>query len=238
MTPTELWLPIGAAGFYLYDSTCLLWQNELLYTRRSSDWQVAGGSNLRLAGRRVMLPNPFTPHRLQYLVRWSLTDPRTAANDAAPAHLLQQLRPLRVLAFAMMLMLLVALPAISWTLGAGLTLLLLFAAYYASLIVALVLLYRRRQTLQMAGRAYWAFALDVFLCAPFALNIVRRVSMRTGIAGDPLAFAARQFDAGTLTQTRELVQQRLAEEDAGRAPDADRQQRIAQLLNRLKGAAT
>jgi hypothetical protein len=238
MTPTELWLPIGAAAFYLYDSACLLWQNELLFTRKASGWQVDGGSNLRMFGRRVALPNPFTPHRPQYLVRWSLVDPRAQVDDEAPTRLLLQLRPLRALAIVMMLMLLVALPAISWILGAGLTLLLVFAVYYLLVIIALLLVHRRRQALQLTSRACWSLAFDVFLCAPFALNIVRRLSMRTGVTGDPLAFATRQFDAATLTQTCELVQRRLAEEDAGRAVTAERQQHIAQLLARLRGTAT
>ena len=53
MTQVELWLPIGAAAFYLYDSALLMWQNELVYLCAGRHWRASGGSEIRLGSRRL-----------------------------------------------------------------------------------------------------------------------------------------------------------------------------------------
>jgi hypothetical protein len=218
MTATELWLPIGAAAFYLYDSCCLLWQNELVYTR-ARRWRVHGGTELRIAGRRVFLPNPLLPARPQFLVRWSVDDGRAAAGDE-PAALLQALRPIGVIN-QLQLVLLLALPLVSWTLGAGIVLLAVFALFYIFTFVALALLWRRRGPAGLQTRAFWLLALDALACAPFAVNLVRKVSMRHGVAGDPLRFAARQLDPAARDTIRQIIAARLREEHADAVELAD-----------------
>jgi hypothetical protein len=216
MTPTELWLPIGAAAFYLYDSAMLLWQNELIFTRgkgwRSDGWLVDGGSALRLGARRVFLPNPLLPQRPQFQVRWVADDQRGASTDNQET-LFAALRPIGILNL-LQLMVLLTLPVISWTLGAGIVLLALFALFYVFTLVALVLTWQRRTSLNLAPRAFWMLALDALACAPFAVNHTRKIAMRHGIAGDPLAFAAQHFDAATHAAAQQIVAARLQEERA------------------------
>jgi hypothetical protein len=216
MTPTELWLPIGAAAFYLYDSATLLWQNELVFTRGlgwpKDGWLVDGGSELRIGARRVFVPNPLLPQRPQFQVRW-VTDDQRGANTDNLATLFTALRPIGLVNL-MQLLLLLALPAISWTLGAGILLLAVFALFYMLTVVALVLTWRRRTTLRLAPRTFWALALDALACAPFAVNHTRKIAMRHGIAGDPLGFAAQHFDATTHANTQQIVAARLQEEQA------------------------
>ena len=214
MTPTELWLPIGAAAFYLYDSCCLLWHNELMFTRARARWLVHGGSELRLSGRRLYLPNPLLPLRPQFQVQWSLADTRAEpAESCAP--LLQALVPIGVIN-QLQLLLLLALPAISWTLGASIVLLALFALFYLLTLAALVLVWRRRSACGIQTRAFWLLALDVLACAPFAVNMVRKISMRHGIAGNPLLFAAANFDPATRDIMQKLIDARVREEQASK----------------------
>jgi hypothetical protein len=216
MTPTELWLPIGAAAFYLYDSAVLLWQNELIFTRgkgwRSDGWLVDGGSALRVGARRVFLPHPLLPQRPQFQVHW-VTDDQRGANTDNLATLFAALRPIGMIN-QLQVALLLALPLISWTLGAGIVLLALFALFYVLTMVALVLTWQRRKSLQLAPRAFWMLALDALACAPFAVNHTRKIAMRHGIAGDPLAFAAQHFDAATHAAAQQIVAERLQEERA------------------------
>jgi hypothetical protein len=231
MTPTELWLPIGAAAFYLYDSGCLLWQNELIFTRTRKRWLVDGGTGLRLAGRRLFLPNPLLPQRPQFQVRWSLNETRTTAvDDHEP--LLRALGPIGVIN-ALQMMLLLALPLLAWTVGAGLLLLILFALFYALTLAALCMAWQRRAACLLDARRFWLLALDVLACAPFAVNLTRKISMRHGIAGDPLHFAARNLGAADRDAMRQLIAARLQEEQGGSDSPAEREQRIELLLSRL-----
>ncbi|MET0281155.1 MAG: hypothetical protein ABW278_08525 [Steroidobacteraceae bacterium] len=231
MSPTELWLPIGALAFYLYDATLLLWQNELVYTRTAAGWKVHGGSPLRLGGRRVFLPQLLLPYRPQFLVRWSAADARAGAAPV-PDTLLRALRPIGVVNF-LQLLLLLALPVALWTQGAGLAALAVFALFYLLTVVALVLVHVRRPQLALSRRAFWLQALDALFCAPFAINLTRKLAALHGIAGEPLRFAAAHFDAATLERTRELVGARVREEHAD--PDAQmlREQQLAAMLSRL-----
>jgi hypothetical protein len=230
MTPTELWLPVGAAAFYVYDSACLLWQNELLYEKAGAGWRVAGGSQLRLMGRRLQLPNPLLPQRALFLVRWSPADARQETQDAtALQRMLDSLRPVRMLVVAMMLLLLAAVPLVSWILGAGLTLLLIFGAYYLCIIGALMVVYCRRDVLRLTGKSFWLLAFDVLACAPFAVNLVRKITLRYGIGGDPTRFAAMNFERPLREKMLALIRARLDEQFA-EAPATDQQQQLSALM--------
>lgn len=233
MSPVEFWLPIGAAAFYLYDAVLLLWQNELVYTRGRNGWLVDGGSQIRLGARRLFLPNPLLPQRPQFLVRWSGNDPRAADADAeVPDELLRALRPIGALNLAQ-LALLVALPIALWVDGAGLAALAVFALFYVLSIVALVFMFRRRAALGLSLRQCWLQALDAIACAPFAVNLTRRIALLHGLTGEPLRFAARHFAAPALAQARELVAARIHEELADPDASAQLEQKLATVLARL-----
>jgi len=212
MTPTELWLPLGAIAFHLYDATQGLWHNEVLFERAGAQWRLRADSPVRRWGRRLLLPNVFTPQRPLFRVAWSMADTRPAA-DADLAPLFRALRPIGVICQLLLLMLLALWP-LCWVLGAGLVVLAVFASYYLLVSVALVLVFRRRQPLALTTRAFWSLAFDVLACAPFAINIVRRLSLGHGIAGNPLQFAARHFDSPTRAALDTLVNARLAESRA------------------------
>jgi hypothetical protein len=92
----------------------------------------------------------------------------------------------------------------------------------------------RRDALELRPRAFWSLAFDVLACAPFAVNMVRKLSLRRGLQGDPIDFAAREFDAATREELARLIGRRLEEEAAGEASSPQRQQQIASGLARLR----
>jgi hypothetical protein len=234
MTPTELWLPLGAIAFHLYDATQALWQNEVLFEHAGSRWCLRADSPVRRWGRRLVLPNPFTPHRPLFRVAWSIGDIRPVEDvDLAP--LLAALRPLGLICQALVLMLLALWP-LCWIVGAGLTVLVLFAAYYLLVIGALVIVFRRRAALQLTSRAFWGLAFDVLACAPFAANLLRRLSLHHGLAGNPVDFAARRFDGETRAAFATLIGARLAESRGGEPATPDEQTRVAHWLASLETA--
>jgi hypothetical protein len=234
MTPTELWLPLGAIAFHLYDATQALWHNEVLFERAGTHWRIRADSPVRRWGRRMVLPNLFMPQRPVFRVAWGLSDARPPV-DVNLEPFVAALRPLGMISQLLLLMLLALWP-LCWILGAGLTVLALFAAYYMLVVVALVLVFRRRSALMLTTGAFWSLAFDVLACAPFAANIVRKLSLRHGLAGNPVDFAARHFDGGTRMALGQLIRARLAESQAGEAPDPAQQARVAQWLARLETA--
>ncbi len=196
MIPTsEILLPIGALACYLFDSSLLLHSNELLYGPRGEDWRHDAGSAVVLFGRQLWLPNPLLPHRPLFRIHWTPTDARPEAEDLeALGIFLRDLRPL-ALPVQGMLWLLIGLPLELGCFGAGLGLLILFAAFYLLIAVSLGYIYHRRESLGLSRRGFLALSLDVLACAPFAVNLVRKLSLRRALAGNPVLFARRAFSA-------------------------------------------
>jgi hypothetical protein len=218
-------LPLGAAAFYLYDSARLMWQNDLLYIRAGSRWRVAGGSELRLFGRRVHIGHPLLPQYGEFPVRWSTTDKReeVGVTTASLQPLFAATRPLGWIAQLQVWLLLVALPLISWTQGAGLWMLGLFAVYYLLILIALTVCFLRRNQLRVTTRQFSHVALDALACAPFAIN--------------PILFAAREFDAETKHRMLGLLCSRVGEQQAGESETREQAAAVAALLAPLKRIA-
>jgi hypothetical protein len=192
---------------------------------------VDGGTAMRLSGRRVFLPNPLLPQRPQFLVRWSIDDTRSETTDSL-APLRKALLPLGVIN-QLQLLLLLALAPVAWTLGTGIVLLAIFFLFYVLTLTALVLAWRQRIVCRIQGRTFWLLALDALACAPFAVNLTRKITMRHGIAGDPLQFAARHMDPAARDTIRQLMAERVHEEHAD-AEAAERERRISLLNSRLE----
>ncbi len=233
MTPIEIWLPLGAAAFYLYDSALLLWQNELVFVHAGRQWRVSGGSGIRLGSRRLFVPNPLTPHQPQFLVCWHVDPPPRGSVDADLTDLFLALRPVGILNL-LHVALLAALPVALWSLGTGIAALAVFALFYLTTLAALIVVFRRRDRLGLSTRGFWALAFDTLACAPFAINMTRRLAMRHGLAAEPLHHAARHFDSSAHADTCILIAARIREEHA--APEVmERQQQILHtVLSRLE----
>jgi hypothetical protein len=234
MTRIELWLPVGAIAFYLYDSVRLLWQNEMIYVWDGTSWRVRGGTPFRLSGRRIYLPNILSPQRLEFLVRWSETDPRGSVDSSTfVTETYSALRPVRYLVLILAALLFCALPLISWLSGAGLVMLVLFAVFYSMVFAALFALYRVRRRCELPIKAFWAMAFDALACAPFAVNLMRKISLRRGLAGNPLLFARQHFDPFAKRAVAELVTARAKEELENIDPTSTRKHNLERLLREL-----
>jgi hypothetical protein len=212
MPPFEVLLPCGAIGLYLFDSTLLLFSNELMLLRRGRRWGIAESSALLLAGRRVYFGNPLAPGRPQFRVRWSEKDTRQEQPDVAQLErFLDALRPVQYLVVTLWVILL-ALPVELILFGAGVGLLVAMAGFYAVIVATLGYIFVRRRELGVGGRAFAALCFDSLACAPFANNLARKLSMKQGIAGNPIAFAARSFEPGMLSDLVRAVVARVTEE--------------------------
>jgi hypothetical protein len=235
MPSFELLLPMGAIGLYLYDSLLLLYANESLFVRHRRGWSVVAGSDLFVSGRRLCLPNPLTPHLPQFRVQWSERDGRQGLESASEVErFLAALRPAQYLVLVL-LVLLLALPVELLCFGTGVALLVLFAAFYVVILSALVCVYVRRRDLTLTDRAFAALAVDVLACAPFGLNLVRKVSVRRSLAGNPLVFAQHAFDAEAFANLVDLVCQRVVEEQRREDDQSPRWLELEAFRQRLLG---
>jgi hypothetical protein len=212
MPAFELLLPLGAIGLYLFDSALLLYSNEFLFLRRSRGWSFAWSPAFLLAGRRVYIPNPLTPGTPQLRVRWSEADPRREQEQAGELdRFFRALRPVQYLVSALLILLL-AVPVELLLYGTGIGLLAVMAAFYLVTLATLICIFARRRELQVSGRWFLALCFDSLACAPFAINLVRKLALRRTLVGNPIAFAGRTFEPAVFSSLLGAVSRRVSEE--------------------------
>jgi hypothetical protein len=233
MTSFEVWLPLGALGLYLFDSILWLYSNELPFLRGVGGWRAAQVPAVLVAGRRVYIPNPLTPGVALFKVRWSDSDERGEHKETGELErFLRALRPVQYLVNALLVILLV-LPVELLLYGAGVKLLVLMAAFYLVIVVALVVVYVRRRELLLSGRSFAALCFDSLACAPFAVNLVRKLTLRRSLAGNPISFAVRSFEPAALRGLIESVSARVAQEQLREDPQSPRWAELEAFRQRL-----
>jgi hypothetical protein len=219
--PSEpLLLPLGALAFYLLDSLLMLYGNEVLLVATGRDgWRFAAGSEWMLGGRRALLPNPFVPWQPAWRLAWRGDE---AAREPAPrvdmARLGAQRAALRPLGVIVVLLQWLMLPGLALELllaGTGGALLLVLAAIYALVLAAGATVLLMRARLGLATRAALGLAIEGLLCPPFAINLARKVGLRTALADDPLELAARLGPAETVAALRAKLLRDAGPRDAG-----------------------
>ncbi len=243
MQEAELYLVGGALLLYLFDSCLALYGDELLFATGLHGWHNVAAGNVLVLGRRLMLPNPLMPGARLLRVCWSRAlagdlsarqpEPPFMERATTPAFL-QVLGPLQVGVTALLLLIAVALPAVLYASGQGLPLLLLLAAIYALNLAMTVWLWRVRTALGLGARACIFLTVDLLLCPPFAINLVRKITLQLKQAGDPLLFAREHFGAAQLAALCAQLARRVRAELAADETDGAHHQQLQALCRRLE----
>jgi hypothetical protein len=186
MPGIEVLLPIGAIAFYIYDSAQLLYSNERLITHASQRWVVARSAGLYLVGRTIYTPGLLLPHRPLFRLLWPSASRLPVEPSALLPDFLEALRPIQLMVWALLLLLIAALPLVSWRYGAGPHMLAVFVIYYLVLLAALLVVFLRRTRLGLTNKAFGGLMFDVCACAPFGVNLVSKLTLRRSAATDAM----------------------------------------------------
>lgn len=196
MTPSfETLLIVGAIGFYLYDSIELLHINEFALLRDDERWRyVYPTFRWQILRRFPFMPNPFRPDVEIHLVSWSARA-STRRRSARRLRVFEsQIKVLRHSARVLFAMIFLILPLVLLIYGSGLQLLLLFTCVYGTIVVVAFRLYCNRRPLQLTPRRLLVLSFECLACPPFAVNVLRKVTYRSAVIGDPIPFAMRVLD--------------------------------------------
>ncbi|MFL6700271.1 MAG: hypothetical protein ACJ8GJ_24135 [Vitreoscilla sp.] len=216
-------LLVGPAlvALYLKDCLLLLQRDEAVLVRGwRGRWRAGFGLlDWRLRRREPYLCHPFKPWEPVLRLRWDAAAgplPSPAA-PAVPPPL--RLGPWVVLVW---LLLFVGLPTAFYA-QLGLTVIFtVLGALYLSIVLSLLLVWRQRATLGLTGSAFGVLAFEVLACAPYAANLVRRLSLQRPVDEDLLAAAARLLDAPALAAVHAQCLARIDDELDWAAEDSPR----------------
>jgi hypothetical protein len=202
-----------AVIFYLYDSSVLLYSNEAIFTcGRAQHWAATTRrSGFMFAGRSLRVLNPFTPHRPAFRLSWNFSRLESDGGDACWSARAQEFKILAPTTLIGGIALFLLLPMGMFSDLGRYAVIPALLLLYGSTVVALVRL-RRKGLLGALGRwRFLGFAFECLACPPFAVNIVRRISLAERVL-EPVPLAAvRLLDADSWARFRDECLSRLDE---------------------------
>ena len=198
----ETWLMWLVLGLVLQDSLFALAPDEaLLVASWRGRWRARFGARLwTLGGREIALANPFTPQRALFRLRWRIDAGGVAAGPPRTLVLAPELRRFAPFVWVAWTALFVLLPLGLFTrLGVPLVLAAV-ALLYLNNGLAFVLAWRWRKRLGVDAAGLGKLALECLACAPYGVNLVRRLCALMAVQEDFLQAATRLLAPDTLQQ--------------------------------------
>jgi hypothetical protein len=229
-----------AVIFYLYDSSVLLYSNEAVFTCDGAQrWSATSGwIGFVFAGRSLCILNPFAPHQPSFRLSWEF-DALPEAKDLSWSERAKKHRELAPWSLTGGIALFVLLPVGMFTSLGRYLVIPALCLLYGSTFLALFKLRRSETAARFSRRRYWGFAFECIACPPFAVNMVRRITLADQIA-EPVPLAAvRLLDAAQWAELREQCMSRLdgaiqlaAEDSAELAALEAQKRRLSTLVSR------
>ena len=211
---SEAWLMLLVVVLYLQDSALALEPNEAVLERAAlGRWRARfGAQHWKLMGRELYFPAVFAPHRALFRLRWRMD------GQARPVHTGRQVAvPREIGSFAPFVWvawvaLFVLLPlGLFSPLGTPLSLAAV-ALLYVNNLLALTLTYRWRDRLRVDRRAVLKLAVECLACAPYSVNLVRRLCALMASKEDFTHAAARLLDGPALALVKAQCLARIDEQ--------------------------
>lgn len=208
----EVMLTLGIIGFYLYDSAILTFSNELIFVESYGQWSAAFPSNRwRVMRKLLYFPNPLTANNLIFRTTWSTTDYYTNT-DVDASKFMAPMTYLRVLIMVLMVLLIVVLPTVMIQFGTGVLFLKVLFLIYFTILIMLAYVYFKKVNLGLDNKSYASLAFDSLACPPFAINLLRKISLRHTLCSNPVEFAKKKLKPESFKQFIEELNQKVSEE--------------------------
>jgi hypothetical protein len=173
----EILFVVGMVGLYLYDSALLLASNEaLLSPVCKGRWRAMfGADGFQVRGKEPFCPNPLLPHRPLYRFSWNMEGLAGSGQAwSPPGNVYTILAPS---VWLMLLALFVLIPAGLFSRLGSLAVVAGIVFFYLNALLALALVWIKRADYAICGRRFASLAIESLTCPPFALNMVRRLSL-------------------------------------------------------------
>ena len=188
----EVLLMILVVALYLYDSTMLLFCNEAILVPAGRGWKVRFGlREPRIRGKELFVASPWLPHRPIYRLSWQFEGlpPKPGTENWLARRDIPL--PMATLVWGIAVALFVLLPMGFFTKAGHGALLAAVILLYGSILCLVAYLGFHRDRFQLSKKQVGKYAFEYLTCPPFALNVVRTLSLSQKINED-LAVAARR----------------------------------------------
>lgn len=200
-------------GLYIFDSVLLLHSNEgVLIAGNAKNWRSGFGSkNTTFAGKELYIPNMLRPATPIFRLNWQY-EASSSGLGTGWESCIETLRWFRVPIWLLFSMSFVILPIALFGHYGDSLLLIVFSLIYLCVASIVVLLYLAKKSLTISSREFWFSAFDLVICPPFAINVIRRLSLRQHVNEDFVAAACRLQKVAHWRETEIELRNRLIDE--------------------------
>ena len=203
-----------AIALYIFDSSLLLYANEgVLIAGPKGKWHAIQGSDeFMLMGRSLYVTNLLAPHQPAFRLVWMFDEPNEKAPSTEWPDWAGKLRSVAPFTIGAGAALYVLLPLGLFTRLGTPVVFAAVAALYLNIILALCWLYPQRSAIHLRGKQFAALVFECIACPPFAVNLVRRVSLAQTISEQFPVAAQRLLDADDWADVRTRCAPRIDDE--------------------------
>lgn len=226
-------------GLYIYDSALLLHPNEgILNVGILKDWRSGFGSkNTTFAGKELYIPNLLNPVAPIFRLCWQY-EKSFPGHQTGWESCIRTLEWFQAPVWFLFSLSFLILPAVLFGHFGDALLLMAFSLIYLTVVLIIVLLYFAKERLTISRREFWFTALDLLICPPFAINVIRRLSLRLQVKEDFVAAASRLQKIVHWRETESELRNRLINEIHGEDEDTPRSEALKQRVSLFTPAAS
>lgn len=194
--PFDILIVIGIVGFYIYDSAQLYFYNEFNITkgiRPSFNFQHIS-KPLNCFNKYLVIPNLFLSHQLIFKCAWkikSISSPTHLDSEDNIKIISKTLRPLQFLNILLFWLTIGILPILIIFKFGYIALTITVSLIYLLNVFSIIFVITKRKVLQLSWSKVMQLLLDILLCPPFALNLLRKISLNYNIETEGTVLAAQ-----------------------------------------------
>lgn len=198
-SPAETTLAVVIWLFFLYDAVMLVYSNELLFVRSPAGWRAVRPKGLEVLGKTLYLPSPLMLWQPAIRLAWPLDEGNAAVIDyARQDRHARAMLALRLPVIVLAGLILVYLPLALVTVETGPLVWSGLAMAYLAVLTLLLMVYRLRRQIGLTAKGMLGLAIELLLCPPYAINVVRRLTLKWPAPFDALQFARWSGDDDSL----------------------------------------
>ena len=232
----EILFMLGVVCLYIYDSALLLGSSEAVFSlKRHKRWAVDfGARNYTVNGKEVFIPNPLLFHRPIARASWFPELKHPEASKWESSHSIFE--AIKIPMWLIALALFVGFPLGFFTRLGDSALLMSIMVLLFSIAVALGWIWICRVELNVTTKRFLFLAFESIVCPPFALNLVRHVSLGIPVQESLVTAAQRILACSEWELTRQKLLVRMKEELEIDEPDTPRYRELSIMKTILQEA--
>ena len=189
----ETLLILGIYVFYIYDSALLVSSNQVIFSEGFGFWSFSFPSGrLSFLRKLIYLPNLLLPFSALFIQSWpSKSNQITKPNIKKIQNFLRLLLPLRLMVMMASCLLLIVLPVMILNHVSTLFLLANVGLIYVLNLFMVIYICIKKVNFGLTNKDLFEIAFDCMACPSFAINAVRKVSLKQYFYNSPLVHAEK-----------------------------------------------